>query len=227
MTHPIVLLFDIDGTLIEAGGAGGGALLKALEAEFELSDAQPVALHGRTDKGILAELLENHEVTPSEENVKRLCERYFASLPAELAARDGRLLPGVRDLLDELKECQEVCLALLSGNMPKSAWMKLEHYELSSYFEFGVFGDLASHRPDLAQPAFERIEKHIGKKVAKERVVIVGDTPLDIELADAMEVHSLAVCTGGFPQHELQGATRVALDLSKTSELVPWLMNPQ
>lgn len=223
---PIVLLFDIDGTLIDSSGAGGGALLRAIEIEFQVSGVQPVPLHGRTDLGIMSELLENHNIPASLENIQRLSRLYFENLPAELRRRGGTSLPGVPELLIHLSRLSQCRVGLLTGNMPRSAQLKLEHFGLWSHFEFGIFGDVAAHRPDLARPALQSIEKHVASGIPPENIVIIGDTPLDIELARTMQVRSLAVCTGGFSASELlsAGAWRVVDNLSDTQRIVNWCL---
>lgn len=225
---PMVLLFDIDGTLIDSAGAGGGALLRAFQEGFMIDQAQPVALHGRTDLGIMTELLENHEIVASEGNLRRLCELYFASLPDELSRRGGSTLPGVQALLPRLTERGGCRIGLLTGNMPISARLKLEHFGLWHHFEFGIFGDRALHRPLLAEPALEFLAAEVMENLPPQNIVIVGDTPLDMELAVAMQVRSLAVCTGGFSCEELQraGASRTCVDLGDTESIVSWLLQP-
>jgi phosphoglycolate phosphatase-like HAD superfamily hydrolase len=224
-----VLLFDIDGTLIRCGGAGGKSLCAALAEEFGLAEVHPVALHGRTDLGILNELLSNHGIECTEANRNRLCERYFQLLPHQLnqlaSNSAAHVLPGVTSLLQQLSQSSSFLMALLTGNMPTSAQIKLEHFELWSYFEFGVFGNLVDHRPLLAEPAKTVIEQHCGSEIAADQLVIIGDTPLDIELARAMGARCLAVCTGGFSLAELEqaGAEIVLEDLSDTPRIVDWL----
>ncbi|MEM7560702.1 MAG: HAD hydrolase-like protein [Planctomycetota bacterium] len=221
---PFVLLFDIDGTLANSGGAGGGALLDALVAEFSLESAEQVPLHGRTDLGITAELLEKHGIEPSDENRKRLCQHYYRLLPTELKQRQGQLLPGVVQLLDALQGIEGCHLALMTGNMPESAEIKMRHFGLWDYFGFGVYGDLAPQRPELAEPARQIIQT----KLRREEFdgVVIGDTPLDIELAKCMGLRSLAVCTGGFSEAELTeaGADLVMQDLSDAQAVRKWLL---
>jgi phosphoglycolate phosphatase-like HAD superfamily hydrolase len=229
MSNRKVLLFDIDGTLIRCGGAGGKSLCAALAEEFGLSEVRPVALHGRTDLGILNELLSNHGIACTQANRDRLCERYYALLPQQLRQlannAEAHVLPGVMSLLQQLSLKSSMLMALLTGNMPTSAQIKLEHFDLWSYFKFGVFGNLVDHRPLLAEPAKAVIKQHCGEEVAAEELVIIGDTPLDIELAREMGARCLAVCTGGFSQLELQsaGAEIVLEDLTDTRRVVGWL----
>lgn len=220
----LVVLFDIDGTLIDSNGAGGGALLSALIAEFDLPSAEPVVLHGRTDSGIVSELLEKHGVQPSAENVTRTCNAYFQRLPAVLESRDGNVLPGVVELLETLYETQSCHLGLLTGNMPASARMKLEHFDLWRFFSAGTYGNQADVRPGLKEPALQMVAEMAGKPLADEQVIVIGDTPLDIELSMAMRSRCLAVCTGGYHRSDLEnaGADLVMDDLSDTQQILQW-----
>ncbi len=223
----LAILFDIDGTLIESGGAGGKALLKALQAEFGVQDAKPVHLHGRTDLGILNELLALNRVTPNAENFSQLCERYFEILPAELHLQAGRVLPGVREILHSLVGRPECLIGLLTGNLARSAQLKLQHFDLWQHFEFGIFGDAADHRPHLRDSALATVRSRLGQNLPSERIIIVGDTPLDVELARAMGARCLAVCTGGFSENQLlaAGECQVIDDLSQTEVVIDWIFS--
>ncbi|MEM8733368.1 MAG: HAD family hydrolase [Planctomycetota bacterium] len=224
--RPHVLLFDIDGTLIDSGGAGGGALLKALQREFELDQVQPVGLHGRTDLGIFSELLENHGISPDAGNFERLKNQYLELLPSELLSRTAEVLPGVRELLNHLQSCEQVVSAILTGNLPGSAQLKLEHHGLWDFFEFGIYGDLAPHRPDLAVPAMDIVAKRVEAGVAGSDVTIIGDTPLDVELAKRMGARCLGVCTGGFEAVHLRdaGADHVVENMADVDAITGWLL---
>lgn len=225
--RPIVALFDIDGTLVDTGGAGGGAMLDAFQREFGLPHARPVELHGRTDLGIMTELLENHSVPASADNLERLSSLYFRTLPGELIRRPGKQLPGVAELLGRVSREEHIRLGLLTGNLPTSARLKLQHFGLWEHFEFGVYGDQARHRPGLAAAAWQLISAHVAGEMSGEQIVVIGDTPLDMELALAMQVRSLAVCTGGFDARQLAsaGATYVIQDLSQTDAVLDWIQS--
>jgi phosphoglycolate phosphatase-like HAD superfamily hydrolase len=226
--YPVVLLFDIDGTLIDSAGAGGGALLKALETSFGIQQATPVALQGRTDLGIMSELLETHGIEPNEVNLRILCDTYFAFLPDEMHLRGGKLLPGVEALLRYLSGIDSCRIGLLSGNMPDSAQIKLNHFQLWDYFEFGIFGDRAPQRPHLAEPTLSFLAETVTPELPAANIVIIGDTPLDIDLARKMGVRCLAVSTGGYATQELlqAGAHRVDQDLSDLVRVSRWLLDP-
>ncbi|MCA9134931.1 MAG: HAD hydrolase-like protein, partial [Planctomycetales bacterium] len=170
------------------------------------------------------ELLESHRVAATPENLQLLCERYYELLPQELERSAGRILPGVCEVLVALQERGACYLGLLSGNMRRSARIKLEHFGLWEYFDFGVFGDEARERPLLSVPALTAVAKRSGQQLPAERMVIIGDTPLDIALAQAMGVRCLAVCTGGFDEASLlaAGACRVVADLAQTKNICEW-----
>ena len=222
---PRAILFDIDGTLIDSQGAGGKALLAALRIVFDLPHARPVALHGRTDAGIMSELLKVNGIEATTENLDRLSQRYFAILPGELARQGGRILPGVVDLLTRLVATTECYVGLLTGNLPHSAQLKLQHFGLWNTFEFGIFGDQAEHRPHLAESARREVNNRSGRELPANRIILIGDTPLDVELALAMQARCLGVTTGGFEAQTLlaAGACRAVKDLSRTAEIIDWI----
>lgn len=218
-----VLLFDIDGTLIDSGGAGGGALLRAAREHFSRPELQPVPLHGRTDRGIMSEMLENAGIAANPSNLRQLSERYFSFLPGELKVREGRVLPGVNQLLERLISDPRIHLGIITGNMPESARIKLEHFQLWHYFKFGVFGHEAAQRRDLSVPAWDSIRQH-ANHLSPNNIVIIGDTDLDVDLALTMKVRCLAVCTGGCDAELLHsaGAHRVEPDLADTEQILRW-----
>jgi len=227
-----VLLFDIDGTLIHCGGAGGRALRQAFCEEFDIQEFRSVQLQGRTDLGILNELLQLHEIHVNEENRQRVCNRYFSLLPDHLALLHqqslARILPGADQLLELLSDQMQFVVGILTGNMPASAQIKLQHFQLWDYFQLGIFGDLSDHRPNLAGPALELIAEFCGQEVEGDSIVIIGDTPLDIHLAQAMQARCLAVGTGGFSSADLrsEGADFVVEDLSDQDTILEWMLRP-
>lgn len=228
MSRKTILLFDIDGTLIESAGAGGGALLESLSRQFGVQNPQRVPLHGRTDRGILDELLEANGLEPNPENRARFRGAYFDCLPDILAARSGRVLPGVRELLDGLSEIPGAVKSLLTGNMERSAWMKLRHFALAQHFSGGIFGDEHACRKALGGQALAMLERQGHRSISASEVVVIGDTTLDVECAKAIGCRVLAVCTGGCSRDQLveHGADHVVDDLTDTDHLIAWLLNP-
>lgn len=218
-----IVLFDIDGTLIHTGGAGGLALESALLEEFALGEIRgAVEYSGRTDRAISQDLLRLHELHEIETHWDRLRGAYLRRLPAALAARDGRVLPGVRELLDCLADRDDVAVGLLTGNLEQGARLKLGHYDLSHYFAFGGFGDWHTDRDEVAAEALEAAERFLGQAVAADDVVVIGDTPLDVRCARSISARAVAVLTGWHAREDLVAAAPDHLldDLSDTAALL-------
>ncbi|MCY2968922.1 MAG: haloacid dehalogenase-like hydrolase, partial [Planctomycetota bacterium] len=150
-----VCLFDIDGTLIQSGGAGMGALKEAMIKAFGIEPpVQQVPVHGRTDRAIAADLFTVYSIEQTDANWQRFRTAYLEALPRLLVERDGDVLPGIGTLLDLLRSQDDIRLGLLTGNTRAGAEIKLGHYGLSHYFSFGGFGDLHHDRDDVARAAF-------------------------------------------------------------------------
>ena len=123
-----LLLFDIDGTLIHSGGAGIQALIRAFKERFRVDDdLHDIEIAGMTDSGIVLNILNKHKIPATHENVSAFLDSYVHFLSQELPRREGKLLPGVLELLERLKSRPHVVLALLTGNVSRGARLKLEH----------------------------------------------------------------------------------------------------
>ncbi len=124
-----LLLFDIDGTLIHAAGAGVESLKRALMERFGTKDdLQDIEIAGMTDSGIVISILNKHQIPATNENIAAFLDSYVHFLSLELPRRAGNLLPGVLELLEKLKARPNLVLALLTGNVSRGAQLKLEHY---------------------------------------------------------------------------------------------------
>jgi phosphoglycolate phosphatase len=218
-----VVLFDIDGTLLLTGGAGQRAMERALAAEFGVTrPTEDIPAAGRTDRAITADLLRFHNIEDTPDTWDRFSREYFRQLPLALAELDGRLLPGVEELLSVLDAREDVALGLLTGNFREGAWLKLKHYRIDHYFEFGAFGDDHHSRDDVAHLAFADSHRHVGLPVAAERVWVIGDTPSDVTCARAIGANVVAVATGMFSYEELE-RTRPDCLLRDLSDPSPFL----
>src|SRR5438105_10211589 len=141
-TQKRLLLFDIDGTLIHSGGAGVQALKSAFKERFGIDDdLHDIEIAGMTDSGIVLSILKKHNIPVTHENVSAFLDSYVHFLSMELPRRKGKLLPGVLELPERLKSRPHVVLALLTGNVSRGARLKLEHYGVWHFFEFGAFAD--------------------------------------------------------------------------------------
>ena len=200
-----LVLFDIDGTLILTGGAGVKAFDKVCETVFQApAGARGVSFAGRTDRSIVREIFTRHHINPVEENFERFFEAYVFWLEALLGQCPGRVLPGVEGFLAGLRGLPEPpVIGLLTGNIRLGAALKLRHYGLWEHFTTGAFGDDHEERDQLARIALERGARLLNGNVAGEEVLVIGDTPLDIRCARAINAKVLAVATGSFRKHQL------------------------
>lgn len=206
-----LLLFDIDGTLLDTGGAGLRALRSAWIEEFRLHEQAesfpPLNLAGSTDSGIVRSLCDHFAIGHHPELEDRFYARYHTHLEIELSGRgrqDGRLLPGVTELLDHLRaDAGRHLLGLLTGNIAPGAWTKVETFGLGGIFAFGAFGDDHHDRNELGPVAIGRARQHSGRDFPPERTFIIGDTPKDIHCARACGAWAIAVATGAYTAADL------------------------
>lgn len=199
-----VFLFDIDGTLIDAGGAGQAAMEQSLAEEFGATGpVSGISTAGRTDRAIAMDLFKFHGIEFSDDRWQRYLKSYFRLLPDSLKSRPGMILPGVPELLQNLAGRENLKLGLLTGNFAEGAKLKLAHYGLSQHFTVGGFGDEHLDRDDVARMAWQLVQAH-HPHVELDRVWVIGDTPSDIRCARAIGAKVLAVATGIFSPQELE-----------------------
>jgi phosphoglycolate phosphatase len=200
-----ILLFDIDGTLIRSGGAGKKAMEAALADGFGITEIRDrVSYSGRTDPGIAHELLEVHDLEPSDANIEHLRAEYLKHLPGFLKSSPGEILPGIRDVLERPHPTWSV--GLLTGNVASGAEIKLRHFGLWQYFAFGVFADGLKHRDDVARRGLGIIAKHVNRDVDPQEIYVIGDTPADVQCARAIGAKAVAIATGWHPEEELRAS---------------------
>jgi phosphoglycolate phosphatase len=198
-------LWDIDGTLVTSGGAGMRALRVALYAVFGIDgQIDDIDFAGRTDRWIIRQIFGKFGVPTTEENFVRYLDGYVTALPAQLADRGVRVLPGVQTLLDDAVTRGDLALGLLTGNLRRGAETKLGYHGLWRYFAFGAFADDSENRNDLGPHALRRARAHHGIDFAIERVWVIGDTPHDIVCGRAFGARTLAVATGRYTPEELR-----------------------
>ncbi len=207
MKSPIpkrLLLFDIDGTLINSAGAGVQALRDVLRDQFGVTDnLDGIEIAGRTDSGIVHQILRKQQIEPNDENTARFLDRYLELLADELPRCPGRVLPGVKELLDRLQARPQIVLALLTGNVARGAQLKLEHYGLWHFFEFGAFADDHHDRNQLGAFARQRARERHGMEFESAAIDVIGDTPHDIACGQAIGARTIAVATGSFSREQL------------------------
>jgi len=200
-----LVLFDIDGTLIRTGGAGVHAFTRTGAAEFHVPDGmRQMQFAGRTDTSLVREFFARHGIAATPENFRRFFHRYVFMLDHLLPQHPGGVCPGVRELLAGLRALpQPPLLGLQTGNIRLGAEIKLRHYGLWDWFAVGGFGDDSESRGELTRLAVERAARRLGCRLAPDAVVVVGDTPHDIDCARAVGARVLAVATGGATREQL------------------------
>ncbi|QDT64142.1 HAD family hydrolase [Calycomorphotria hydatis] len=202
-----ICLFDIDGTLLNTGGAGAKAMESAVHEVFNRNEAIfDIPFAGRTDRAIVHDIFQYYGIEFSEENVREFLNRYVTHLRELLSACEGLVLPGVPEILAHLHERDDVLLGLLTGNFIEGAKYKLSHYGLDRYFDFAIggFGDAHHDRDDVAKAAFDTVKAHRHPEdIDIEKLWVIGDTPADIQCARAIGAKVVAVGTGIFSAEEL------------------------
>jgi phosphoglycolate phosphatase len=217
--RPTVLLFDIDGTLITTGGAGRRAIRAAFETRHGRPDAcDHFSFGGMTDQAIVRQGLEAIGVTVSTLAMTELLATYIEHLEREVAKvpeSDYRVHAGMHAAVDAGLS-RGFAVGLGTGNVKAGATVKLRRVGLHERFGFGGFGDDDERRPELIRRGAQRGAKVLDVPLEHARVVVIGDTPKDIDAAQAIGAESVAVATGGFSLEVLRaaGATWAFSDLT-------------
>lgn len=205
--RPRVVLFDIDGTLVDCAGAGR----RSMNAAFELEVSAPGALDGisfggMTDRAIVRQGLERAAVAITEAMIEAVLARYVEHLAGALETTTTfRVLPGARPAVLRARG-DHTAVGLGTGNVRAGATMKLARGGLEDLFAFGGFGCDAELRAEVLRRGVERGAEALGVDASACEVLIVGDTPKDIEAARAIGAASLAVATGAASRQDLEKA---------------------
>jgi phosphoglycolate phosphatase-like HAD superfamily hydrolase len=225
-TRAYLVLFDIDGTLLWSDGAGRRAMEGALRHVFGTPGAPTFRYDGKTDKQIAREVLrlEGHADEAIDERIEGVVEQYLTRLRSEVA-NGGHVerLPGVPELLDALEARDDVVLGLLTGNVAEGAMVKLTAAGIDiTRFRVNAFGSDHEHRPRLPEIAQRRALELLGLTLDGADIVVIGDTPADIDCARSVSARTIAVATGRYTVEELaeHAPTAVFTDLSDTSAVL-------
>ena len=222
-----VILFDIDGTILWSDGAGRRAMQRALIDTFGTSGSHEYRYDGKTDMQIVRELMrmEGHADSHIDARMTGLLESYLAGLEVELAADDLRVhrYDGVLELLDALEARPDRRLGLLTGNLEAGARAKLRAAGVDpDRFSVCAFGSDHEVRGELPAIAQRRAREQLGLEVAGEAIVIIGDTPADIDCGRAIGARAIAVATGRYSVEELASHNPFAVfpDLTDTAAVM-------
>lgn len=215
--RPLVLLFDIDGTLISTGGAGRRSMERAFAATYGRADAcAGISFGGMTDRAILRAGLAALGEPPVPAAIDALLTAYLAALEDEIARSDCRLHAGIEGALTAAHGHARAAVGLGTGNVREGARVKLRKVGIYERFTFGGFGCDHEDRGELIRMGAERGARALGVLREECRVVVIGDTPKDVAAAKVIGAESIAVATGSFSLAELTaaGATHVFRDLT-------------
>ena len=225
-TQPLLVLWDVDQTLIEVGGATRRAYAATFEALVGRALDQPWQFNGRTELAAVADVFSSHGIDPT----APMIDAFVARLVEELCAREdelrreGQVLPGAEAALRECRVRPHVHQTLLTGNLFELARLKMAVFGLAEYVDLriGAYGEDAVARLDLPPYAWARAERYLGKRFTGETTVLVGDTLLDVATGRGVGARVVAVATGPATHAELAdaGADVVLPDLVDTESVL-------
>ena len=195
-----LLLFDLDGTVLRATH-GGAPFDRAMREIFGVEPAAgAVRFDGKTDPVIIEEILAccGVQIRLDDATLRTFEDRLATYLEAAVAAGETTVAPtrGVLPVLEALAGRPEFALAVLTGNLERTARVKLRAAGLAQFFATGAYGSDRAARADLPDVARARYQSATGREVPRERCIIVGDTPLDHAAAAANGIPCMLVATG-------------------------------
>lgn len=223
----MLVLFDIDGTLINTSGAGRRSLNRALELAAGIPDAlAEVSLHGATDPRLVVEALQAAGQEPTPARVGAVLDRYLSCLETELERCRPvyQVLPGTVTLLKALQASAQHTIGLATGNLVEGARLKLSIGDLWGFFPFGGFGSDAGDRAELTRVGVARGRAEVraarGVELSPEQIFVVGDTHHDVNAAHAAGARSIGVLEGsGVPELLREAGPELLVDSLSSPEL--------
>lgn len=225
-----LVLFDIDGTLLTTNGMAVESMLAAVQAAYGVTAKWDSSkMNGKTELWIVHKLLADAGVP--QQTVGRYLPRmwsvYVSELERRLSPHNVTVFPGVRELLGQLAQREDILLGLLTGNIESSAKVKLGKAGLEG-FALGAYGEHHQDRAALPGVAVEAAQRISGKRFAGGRITIIGDTPNDITCGAHLGVNAIAVATGRYGEEELRrhGPAHLFHDLSDTRSVLDAIESP-
>jgi phosphoglycolate phosphatase len=223
--RPRLVLWDIDGTLVDSARIGLEAFLEAFEKVVGHPPAEMVPFAGRTDSEIAHDMLAHSGVDGGGDLLERFEEQLVSAMAARLdeLQRRGRALPGTTESLERVGSEPGVIQSLLTGNVERNAMLKLKPFGLARFVEFGcgAYGSDHRMRGELVGIARDRAERAHGVSIARSDVILIGDTPLDVAAAREGGARAVGVATGPYDEAALHasGADEVLPDLTDTERV--------
>ena len=211
-----LILFDIDGTLIDSGEAGSRSLNLTFSKLFSIVNAfYGISMAGKTDTEIIKEGMSKHGIAV-DGNLNVVVHTYLKHLQKEINNKRRHIKPGIYELLERLSLLKDIHLGLLTGNIESGARIKLGPFDLNRYFPTGAFGSDDEDRNKLLPIALRRFEDRCRRSIGIDECIIIGDTPRDVFCAKIYGAKCLGVATGPYSIDELKdaGADHAVKDLS-------------
>jgi phosphoglycolate phosphatase-like HAD superfamily hydrolase len=227
-----LVLFDIDGTLLNSGGMGRASMQRALGLIFGSPGNPSYRYDGKTDKQIVRDVmrLEGHSDEHIDSRMEKLIDIYLEGLRS--GAKGGKFnvrpLEGVVEILDALEARDDVVLGLLTGNVEAGARIKLKAAGIDpDRFRVNAFGSDHEHRPQLPAIAQRRAGEQLGLDIAGERLVVIGDTPADIECGRSLGARAIGVASGHYTVEQLEKHNPYAVfpSLKNTAQVLETIVN--
>jgi phosphoglycolate phosphatase-like HAD superfamily hydrolase len=227
-----LVLFDIDGTLLNSGGMGRASMQRALAEVFGSPGNPSYRYDGKTDKQIVRDTMrqEGHTDEHIDSRMEALIDLYLDGLKAgvETGNFNVRPLDGVVEILDALEAREDVVLGLLTGNVEPGARVKLKAAGIDpDRFRVNAFGSDHEHRPQLPAIAQRRASENLGLEIVGERVVVIGDTPADIECGRELGARAIGVASGHYTVEQLEAHDPYAVfpSLANTAKVLETILN--
>ena len=201
-----LVLFDVDCTLIDAHGAGGRAMFRAMDEIYGVrGELDGYSFHGRTDPAIIVDLATGWGASEAvvRDELPACLARYVECLRDEMTDDEIEVLPGVHDLVTALSCDRRVVLGVLTGNIAEGLALKLAPTGLLPLFKVLASGSDSALRPELPAVAVARADRLTGHRYTGKEVVVIGDTPADISCGAELAVRTIAVATGRHTLDEL------------------------
>jgi phosphoglycolate phosphatase-like HAD superfamily hydrolase len=227
-----LVLFDIDGTMLNSGGMGRASMQRALAEVFGSPGNPSYRYDGKTDKQIVRDTmrLEGHTDEHIDSRMETLIDLYLEGLQTgvESGNFDVRPLDGVVELLDALEAREDIVLGLLTGNVEPGARVKLKAAGIDpDRFRVNAFGSDHEHRPQLPAIAQRRASENLGLDIVGERVIVIGDTPADIQCGRELGARAIGVASGHYTVEQLEAHDPYAVfpSLANTAQVLETILN--
>jgi phosphoglycolate phosphatase len=230
MSHPMLLLFDIDGTILTAAGAGMRAMAGVADRLFGPGFKwDGIDAAGNLDPLIFKEAAVINRLGDDPGHHQKFHDQYIDALAQEFLKPTTQVtaMPGIHGALELLRERKakrgDLVLGLLTGNYTRAVPIKLSAVGVDvGQFSITAFGDEGESRPELVRVAMRKYQKDLGRAVEPKRVMIIGDTPRDVHCAKVNGCVAYGVATGRHTVAELEaaGADVAAASLEDLSRMI-------